>query len=116
MIRSCDEAKDSRSDFLGPVHWRVTLDGCVPIVYRSRREAVAAAKEARLKGHAVALTRVETTARRWRVNGVQCSAWRCWWTKRWFWAVGDVDNAFDDRGASYAEAVDAAERCARGQQ
>jgi hypothetical protein len=100
----------------------VTLDGCVPIVYRSRREAVAAAKEARLKGHAVALTRVETTARRWRVNGVMCRVLFLPYTGGWTWSVDEVKvsafSAWCDTSVwcdTYSKAVEAAERCARGQ-
>jgi len=99
-----------------PVRWRVTIEGCQPDLYTSRREAVAAVNRARLLGDSATLTRVETVSRRWRVRGVTCRVWRCVWTKRWFWAAGEVDNVFDDYGSSsYAAAVEAAERCARGQ-
>lgn len=114
-----DEVKDSlprsQIDPSGPVHWRVTLAGCYPEVYGDRRQAVAAAKRARLKGYVVTLTRVETVSRRWRVNGVDCRVFRGWCSRRWFWAAGEVDNVLDDDGVTYAEAVEAAERAARGQ-
>lgn len=99
----------------GPVHWRVTLAGCEPDTYSDRRRARAAVKLARLKGYVVTLTRVETVSRRWRVNSVDCRVFRSWCSRRWFWAAGEVDNVLDDDGVTYAEAVEAAERTARGQ-
>lgn len=97
------------------VRWRVDIAGCEPFLYNDRRRALVTAKLARLRGRAVTLTRVTTVSRSWRVRGVTCRVWRCAWTKRWFWAAGEVDNVFDDEGATYNQAVEAAERSARGQ-
>lgn len=110
-----DSLPRSQAEPSGPVHWRVTLAGCEPDLYNDRRKASAAAKRARLKGYVVTLTRVETVSRRWQVSGVLCFVWRGWVSKRWRWAAGEVDNVFDDCGVTYAEAVEAAERAARGQ-
>jgi hypothetical protein len=111
----CDEVKDSlprsQTEPSGPVRWRVALAGCEPDTYSDRRRARAAAKRARLKGYVVTLTRVETVSRRWRVNGVRCLVLRLPYAGCWSWSAGTV-GAWRD---TYAEAVEAAERCARGQ-
>ena len=115
----CDEVKDSlprsQIDPSGPVRWRVDIAGCEPDLYSDRRKASAAAKRARLKGYVVTLTRVETVSRRWRVNGMDCRVFQSWCSRRWVWAAGEVDSVLDDDGVTYAEAVEAAERAARGQ-
>lgn len=99
------------SEATGPVRWRVTIAGCEPDTYSDRRKAVAAAKLARLKGHVVTLTRVETTSRRWRVGGEECLVQREFYCAGWSWsAVGVVGMR-----QTYTEAVEAAERAARGQ-
>ena len=103
------------SEATGPVRWRVTIAGCEPDLYGDRRRALAAAKLARLRGHAVTLTRVETTSRRWRVGDARCYAWRGF--RYWSFTVlrqGEASLGCGQR-ESYQEAVEAAERCARGQ-
>lgn len=97
------------------MRWRVTIAGCVMKLYSDRRKAVAAAKLARLKGHAVTLTRVETASRRWRVGTARCYAWRGF--RYWSFTVRRHGEALLGCGqhGSYQEAVEAAERAARGQ-
>ena len=79
----------SQIDPSGPVHWRVTLAGCYPEVCGDRRQAVAAAKRARLKG-----LRGDPHEGR---DGLEALAgqrrglprvFRGWCSRRWFWAAG----------------------------
>lgn len=112
----CDEVKDSlprsQIDPSGPVHWRVALAGCEPDTYSDRRRARAAVKRARLKGYVVTLTRVETVSRRWRVGDVACHVWRDSLSRGWSWSADIVVAGWRE---TYYDAVEAAERAARGQ-
>lgn len=111
-----DEVKDSlprsQIDPSGPVRWRVDIAGCEPDLYSDRRKAVAAAKRARLKGHAVTLTRIEAVSRRWRIGDVACHVWRDSLSRGWSWSADIVVAGWRE---TYAEAVEAAERATRGQ-
>ena len=100
------------SEATGPVRWRVDIAGCEPDLYSDRRKAVAAARLARLKGYVVTLTRVETVSRRWLVNGVRCYVKRTSSVAGWRWGVCGSDAGLR---LTYLEAVEAAERAARGQ-
>lgn len=111
-----DEVKDSlprsQIDPSGPVRWRVDIAGCEPDLYNDRRKASAAAKLARLKGCVVTLTRVETVSRRWRCGDLRCYVWRDSLSRGWSWSAGLAGAGWRE---TYDDAVEAAERAARGQ-
>lgn len=96
------------------VRWRVDIEGVPGGLYESRAAAAYALRAVRSAGKRARLVRVETVSRRWRVNGVECLVWRGWVSRQWRWSAGEDDNVFDERGVTYTEAAEAAERAARG--
>ena len=109
-------SKSSPARLDGPTRWRVLQSERWVGTHTDRDAAFAQAKHWRqIYGTVMRVVRTTTVSRRWRVNGVDCRVFRGWCSRRWFWAAGEVDNVFDDDGVTYAEAVEAAERAARGQ-
>lgn len=96
----------------GPPRWRVLHDGRWMGIHTDRATAFAQAKLLRqIYGVAMRVVRTTTVSRRWRVGGEECLVQRESFCAGWSWsAVGVVGMR-----RTYAEAVEAAERCARGQ-
>ena len=94
-----------------PVRWRVDIEGVPGGLYESRVAAAYALRAVRSAGKRARLVRVTTVSRRWRVGGEECLVQREFYCAGWSWsAVGVVGMR-----QTYDEAVEAAERDARGQ-
>lgn len=97
-----------------PVRWRVDIEGVPGGLYESRAAAAYALRAVRSAGKRARLVRVETVSRRWRVGTARCYAWRGF--RYWSFTVRRHGEALlGGQHGSYQEAVEAAERAARGQ-
>lgn len=96
----------------GPVRWRVDIEGVPGGLYESRAAAAYALRAVGSAGKRARLVRVETVSRRWRVNGALCRVWRDAEAALWGWHIVYAGTGWS---RAYAEAVEAAERAARGQ-